>query len=401
MAKKLIFLFLLFTFFSRVTLQAADEGSVNYGEKLDQLRAEIADDEARLKDLKSQEATLKNQLSYYDNRLALTTAKIAESEMVLDAKEKELIQLTDIIEVLKGRIIRLGDSLIFQTKVFGERARASYKNSRQDFFSIVFGGAGLSDAVSRYKYLRVLEVNDQKLLTQMKMTRESYKDQKVSLEEKKVQVELLKKQIETDKVRLVAQKEELSHQKEEKGYLLSVTQADEKKYQDLLNKSRAEKKAIEDAISSMVLQAGVSVKAGDPIALMGNSGYPNCSTGAHLHFEVRKDGAVQDPSGYLAAVNLQYDEQVGRLNPGGSWRWPLSDTIIISQEYGMSFWARTGFYNGSPHSGIDMYNNNDYVIRAPADGTLYKSSSACGKSTLKYAAIDHGGGVMSYYLHIQ
>jgi murein DD-endopeptidase MepM/ murein hydrolase activator NlpD len=49
--------------------------------------------------------------------------------------------------------------------------------------------------------------------------------------------------------------------------------------------------------SALLVDAGDVVRKGDPIGLVGSTGY---STGLHLHFEVRIDGVPQDPMPYLA-----------------------------------------------------------------------------------------------------
>jgi murein DD-endopeptidase MepM/ murein hydrolase activator NlpD len=49
-------------------------------------------------------------------------------------------------------------------------------------------------------------------------------------------------------------------------------------------------------LSSYAAKQGQTVKRGELIAYMGQSGV---STGPHLHFELRKDGEAVDPSGYL------------------------------------------------------------------------------------------------------
>ena len=44
--------------------------------------------------------------------------------------------------------------------------------------------------------------------------------------------------------------------------------------------------------SKILVKVGDNVKRGDRIALVGTTG---CSTGYHIHFEVRVDGVYKDP----------------------------------------------------------------------------------------------------------
>ncbi|MFN8585794.1 MAG: peptidoglycan DD-metalloendopeptidase family protein [Dehalococcoidia bacterium] len=49
-------------------------------------------------------------------------------------------------------------------------------------------------------------------------------------------------------------------------------------------------------LSKFLVSLGQQVSQGDTIAISGNTGY---STGAHLHFEIRKNGAVRNPLDFL------------------------------------------------------------------------------------------------------
>jgi murein DD-endopeptidase MepM/ murein hydrolase activator NlpD len=165
----------------------------------------------------------------------------------------------------------------------------------------------------------------------------------------------------------------------------------------------AEKAAIEKALVSGV-KVG-PVKQGDPIGLVGNTGYPGCSTGKHLHFEVQRNNSWTDPAPFLQNKSVR-DEQ----NPGGNmvaigsgnWPWLIADTIRLTQFYGSTPYSWRYVYSGGVHTGLDMISTSNDVISAPADGTLYKSSQICGSdSTINIIYIDHGEGLISFYLHVQ
>jgi murein DD-endopeptidase MepM/ murein hydrolase activator NlpD len=207
--------------------------------------------------------------------------------------------------------------------------------------------------------------------------------------------------------KLVDYKADIDAEKKQKEDLLKVTKNDEAKYQSLLASARAEKDAIEGVISSIKLENGTPVTKGQVIAVVGNSGSPICSTGAHLHFEVRVDGNDVNPDQYLkGGVNWGYNYESGQydyygtINPRGDWDWPLSEGIKINQGYGSWGFSKT-FYGDGIHHGIDMVSDSSDLIKAPKDGTLYRGSTSCSGVTMNYVAVDHGGGIVSWYWHVR
>jgi hypothetical protein len=228
------------------------------------------------------------------------------------------------------------------------------------------------------QYIQTVQENDQMLALRTQQIKNNFVEQKSIREVKKEELEELENQLKQQKV-------ELDGQKAQKTELLQQTKNDEKKFQQLLSQAMAEFQAVNNAVVSG--QKVGDVKKGDPIALTGNTGYPNCSTGKHLHFEVRKDGQWVNPHDYAGE--------------GKPWRMPLNDPINITQEFGHTPYSWRYNYSGGIHTGLDMVSESSDIIYAPADGTLYSSSQNCSGAVIKIKYIDHGGGLQSFFLHVQ
>ncbi|MFH1971171.1 MAG: hypothetical protein ABIJ05_02175, partial [Patescibacteria group bacterium] len=135
-----------------------------------------------------------------------------------------------------------------------------------------------------------------------------------------------------------------------------------------------------------------------------NTGYPGCSTGKHLHFELRRNNSWFDPSSQLQSKSVQDDQNGGNMVTVGSggWPWPVEDTVRITQFYGSTPYSWRYIYSGGIHTGLDLVSTTSDVIRASEDGEMYKSSQLCGgSSVINIVYIEHGGGLISFYLHVQ
>ncbi len=335
---------------------------------------------------KSQGQTLSGQIDYLNNKIRLIGLQIANTKAVITKLSGEIGDLND-------EITRLETVLTKRSELILRRIPESYKRASVPQFGLLFFSRDFSDFVARLKYLVSVEQEDAALIFQVKATQNNYSERKQIREEKKKEQEQAKNQLEE-------QNNDLTQQKRTKDSLLVQTKGQEAIYQQLLVQALAEKQALEGALLSSVSVG--PVKKGDPIALVGNSGYPGCSTGPHLHFEVRKNNTWTDPAGYLSSKTVIDDQEGGTWTTGnGSWDWPLSDPIRITQRFGRTPYSWVYKYSGGIHTGYDMVSSASQVIRAPADGTLYSSSQACGTSVIKIKYIDHGGGIVSFYLHVQ
>lgn len=368
-----VFLFLLPT--SRIDSQ--DTGPIN--STIDQLQAKIAE-------LQGQENSLSKEISIINSNIELSTLKIQSIRSAIGKLSTEIDELAGEIERLEGLLTKRSELVLY-------RIPQSYKRSSTPSFGTIFLSSNISDFISRIKYVSRVQEEDAQLLFQLKSTQNNYAERKVLREKKRTQQEALKIQLEKESAAL-------DRQKREKENFLSQTKNSEAVYQQLLAQALAERQAIEAALVNSV-KVG-PVKKGDPIALVGNTGYPSCSTGAHLHFEIRRNGTWVNAEDFLKARDVVDQQNGGNRTIGtGSWDWPLDGSIIVTQRYGQTPWSWWYKYSGGIHTGVDMVSSSTTVIRAPQDGTMYSSSQSCGSSVIKIKYIEHSDGIVSFYLHVQ
>ncbi|MFV1917288.1 MAG: murein hydrolase activator EnvC [Patescibacteria group bacterium] len=343
-------------------------------ETLEKLSQEIEQYESEIAKLKSQASTLSNQIAQYDAQIRLTSLKIEETE------EK--------IALLGGRIGQLEESLDALTNAFASRAVLTYKMARLNQpYLILVSAKDLNDAVSSFHYLQKIQEADRGLLVRLEEAQINYKEEKVDQEGLQIELE--------------EQKSFLGVQKAAKANLLAVTKNDEKRYQELLKKARAELAAIQAIIAGKGDETKVrEVNEGEKIASILTFG-PNldaCSTGSHLHFEVVKDRVYQNPFSFLSKRSLMWDNIDPPQNGSGSWNWPLNDPIRITQGYGQTSYS--GIYAGHVHTGVDMTNDDNREVKSVKKGTLYRGGISCGGGTLQYVRVQQDDGYDTYYLHV-
>lgn len=377
----LVCLFVLAALLAPIRLVLSNESE----EQLGSLNDKIAEYQAKLKELAGEKQTLSSTIAYLTTEINLTETEIAKTEAELSVLGVE-------IEDLSGRIESIDISLDELTTLFLERVKESYKQPPAPILTL-FDSGGFSEILRKTQYIKRVRDHDREVMVALEKSRLDYDAQKTAKEEKQEEVEALQSKLES-------QVTALAIQKVAKDQLLAQTKSDESKYQQLLAQALAEKAAVEQALISGV-EVG-PVEEGDPIALIGNSGYPSCSTGKHLHLEFRKNGSWVDPGQYLQPKSIyDHDENANVSLGSGSWPWPISDPIRLTQHFGQTPYSWRYTYSGGIHTGLDMVSDSSDVIRAPAPGILYKSSQGCGGSIINIVYIDHGDDLISLYLHVQ
>lgn len=334
-----------------------------------------------------QKVSLISQIQKFNTAIAITNSKIYTTNQDIVRLEKE-------IDNLAVKIDKLDTSLDQLSEIFIKKVAQMYKNGRIDPIFLFLTSNGFSDFVNRYKYLKTAQVNDKKIMVQMETTKTSFETQKTLKKEKQDELALARKKLE-------AQKYALSQQIVDKNKLLEATKNDEKKYQQLLAITRAELDAIQGIIAGRGEETEVGgVGQGSRVASIIN-GASVCSTGTHLHFEVRDGDNVKNPLTYLKNENITDYSGGDPHNGTGDWDWPINLPIRFNQGFGSDTSAirsRIVWYNF--HTGIDLA-SNDLTVKAIKNGTLYRGSIACGSGTLRYVRLHHSDSNLdTYYLHV-
>lgn len=334
-----------------------------------------------------QKRTLKNEIERFNAAIGITNTKIFRTTSEIEALEKE-------ISVLITKIGRLDLSLDQLSKILIERVAETYKKGRIEPLEIFLSSKDFSQFMGRYKYLRVMQLNDRKLMVQLESARTNFEEEKKLKEQKQQELETAKKKLES-------QKKLLGQQKADKENLLKLTENNEKRYQQLLAASQAEIEAIQGIIAGRGEETEVGkVGQGSNIATIITGASP-CSTGTHLHFEIREGSDAKNPLSYLKNISLVDDSGGDPHGATGSWDWPLNEPIEFNQGFGSNTSAiRSRIVWYSFHTGIDI-NSENRAVKSVKSGTLYRGSIACGGGTLRYVRVKHDeANLDTYYLHV-
>jgi len=386
--KRLLVLFIILTsFVGGVFLLRANPV---LADDMTEKQAEIEALKAKLTEIQGQKQTLSKTIDYLNTKIQLTQKQISASEAEIAGLEEEVLALSGKIVILDSNLEKLSALLV-------NRIHSTYIKavSTQPMY-LFLTSDGFSDFLKRYKYLRVGQKHDKEVMFTLEQARTNFDEQKQMKEKKQADLEIANK-------KLVSQKSSLDQQQREKQTLLQVTKNDEKKYQSDLAQAMAELDAIQGIIAGMGTETEVKqVNEGDAIASI-ISGASACSSGTHLHFEVHKDQRRINPAEILSSKSIVWDNKPdGTFGFSGSWRWPIDEPVRITQGYGMTFYAGTlRYYGGSPHTGIDMVNDNgNNTIKSVKAGKLFRGGIACGKGTLRYVRVQQDSGYDAYYLHV-
>jgi len=389
--------FLSLLFASNVTAQSISTTSTpsatptqNLIEEI--LKKQIEEYNQKLLDLLKAKDTLYNQIKIFN-------LKIEQTQLIIKQTSSSISNLKKEINHLDSEIKKLTSSINNLSIIYTEDVNQNYKLLKKNPFYIMFTAGNFNRFFENYKYLSIVQKDNQNTLQKLESLRANYNTQK--LEKSKKQSELEKKE-----TQLLQQKNSLAEQKKSKSDLLLITKNDEARYQAMLNQAMAEYEAIQSILIGKGEEISVGeIKRNDKIASLIPG--PSCnSSGTHLHFMVKKNNNPENPFNHLKP-NIEYIDHTGGdpFNPTGTWNWPLKETIAFEQGYGVTQAIKNKSWVSkiySFHTGIDIYSKTSLDVYSTHDGALYRGKFNYQGCVLKYVKVKdkNDDSLSTLYLHV-
>ncbi len=342
---------------------------VSAEDTVNELNNKIVEYTKKLDELGKSKDTLATQIKILNSQVELTLLKITQTETSIKNLGIEINSLTKKIGELDINLNQL-------STIYIQQVSQNYKLTKKYPIIELISSRNFNELLRQYKLISVIQKASQNTLVDMETVRTNFDIQKEQKEAKQLELEVLEK-------KLADQQQSLVKQKATKVNLLEITKNNETKYQQL-------KKATEDELNSLLKAKFVgkrTVKQGDPIGTMGNSGY---SFGDHLHFGLYN--LKEDNLG-----NWVYANDIDSSEYLKQHTWPMGQPLEITQGRGQTKYSY--LYSDHFHHGIDMVSPNK-TVKSVADGVAYffrNSQSSLGN----HVKIFHSDGKMTLYLHLQ
>lgn len=285
--------------------------------------------------LKDIQSGIKDKIVELD--LAITELQAQITELEMDQKKIE-----DSIKQTKEDLKLAKEAEEAQYQMMKDRIQMVYESGNKGYLDVLLSATSMTDVMNKMEYTSQVSLYDYNLLTGLQETRGQVAAIEQKLELDLANNEKLQKDASKEKDKMEVLVEEKQDQMEVYDEAIQIQQEEVAKYQQ----AQAEAEAIIQAAEQAALAA------------LGGSG---------------------DATTYV----------------GGQFTWPVPGFYTISSYFGPRPSPTPGA--SSYHKGLDIPLNVGTPVVAAANGTVIVATYNYAEGN--YVVVDHGGGVVSVYMH--
>lgn len=334
---RIIFSFAVFfcvSFFVISFTNAADQKE-SLEDQLDAIKAKIKAYNQIINLKERQGATLSDQIKSLE-------AQANKLELEIELNKRKIDDLQGNITSLSSRIAEKESLINSQKQMLVELVRMYYSDYSGVTATLIFSTDETASYLNQESWSTQMNDKLGNLLDSVKTLRDSLAGERASLEEKKKVSDELHAQ-------LTARNDYLENTKDNKEYLLTKTQAEITKYDNLVDELQKQREEIENEIEEL------------------------------------ESGKVDQLSGMPSFKK-------------GLLAYPLKK-FTISQGYGKTKFSKTAYKSGK-HNGIDFAAPTGTALYAAASGKVIGTGNLGKYAYGKWVAIDHGNGLVTLYGHM-
>lgn len=282
-----------------------------------------------------QGATLADQIKSLE-------AQAAKLELEIDLNKRKIDDMQGGIVSLSSRISEKESVINSQRQMLSELMQMYYSDYSGGIATLALSSNETTSYLNQESWTMQMNNKISDLLDSVKTIRESLAGERTTLEEKKKIADELH-------IQLTSRNDYLENTKDNKEYLLTKTQAEVTKYDNLVDQLQKQREEIENEIEEL---------------------------------ESGKVDQLSDMPSFKK----------------GLLAYPLKK-FTISQGYGKTRFSKTAYKSGK-HNGIDFAAPTGTPIYAAGDGKVIGTGNLGKYAYGRWVAIDHGNGIVTLYGHM-
>ena len=368
-----------------------------------ELQRRIAQQREQLADLEARSADLSSQLDIAKAELSQVTAEYERVRGLLEQVRHDVAEITAELEQLEAQIEDLDTQLVALADQISRRSaelrdreallqqhlRAAYERSRTSLLEVLLAADSLDEATTQVNYLLTVSDQDASLAGEIRTIRAELDTQRASLRDGRRTLAVSRHAAQDERDNLEARQDELTALEAQLEDLRIAAEQKRAQQAQLLNESVAAEVDVEDQIASSQRAAAAAAELAQ-----------------RLQSQAAAQQAAIEEARRRAAEEAARQAAANATSTYG-FRWPERG-FEVTQEWGPtsfvlepSYTYRGTFYPHF-HAGIDFSDGCGTSIYAVGAGVVVASGQPLMPFDTGYGVvIDHGGGIQTWYWHMQ